>query len=399
MIKKFKNIETKFVNKDRKKIYFNSGAGTLVLKDTLEKFNFELENNLYSSSDGGNIDLRENIGETRNLIRDIFNVKRHDIIFQSNTTSSINLVAYNLNKILKKGDEIILTDTEHLSNFSPWIKFAKEYKIKVNIIETDKGLINIKNLKSKISKKTKLISFNHLSNTFSLENNISEIINLCKDLNIYSFVDAAQSFSKVEIDFSKIDPDFLVISAQKAFGIDSFGVLLARKEIINNFEPLIIGGKMNKGLDKMNNLIYANSPYKFEAGSKSVSNISSFSKSLEFISELDLEKVKLYLIELSNYCKDKLSNISNIDIINNNVDSIGTVLIRDKNYSSQDLYYYLEQNNIFTTQGFICSNNNNPNINNEKFLRISFHIYNSKEQIDKLYNVLNNGGNYLDENI
>ena len=176
--------------------------------------------------------------ETRVSVQKYLNAKdKNEIVFTKGATEAINLVANTFGqKYLNEGDEVLITELEHHSNYVPWhfLRKAKNIKIKFAEINND-GEITLESVKEKITDKTKIISLTHLSNVTGAILPIKEIVNLAHSKNIPVLVDGCQSAPHLKIDMQDLDCDFYAISGHKMYGPTGIGVLYAKKNGLKIF--------------------------------------------------------------------------------------------------------------------------------------------------------------------
>src|SRR3989338_6379171 len=156
-----------------------------------------------------------------------------NIVFTKNTTESLNLLAYSLTSGLKKGDEIVISQMEHHSNFVPWQQLAKQRNLKLKFIKIDEeGNLDKKNIQECITKKTKIVSLTHVSNVLGTVNPIREIAKIAHEKGAVMVADGAQSAPHMPVDVKKLDVDFYAFSGHKMLGPTGIGVLYGKKELL-----------------------------------------------------------------------------------------------------------------------------------------------------------------------
>ena len=185
--------------------------------------------------------------ETRMSVKNFINAKfKEEIIFTKNATEAINLVATTFGQQnIKEGDEIIITELEHHSNYVPW-HFLRENKkaiIKFAPINND-GDIIIEELQKLITPKTKIIAVTHLSNVTGTIVPIKEIVEIARKKNIPVLVDGCQSAPHIKVDVSDLDCDFYAFSGHKVYGPTGVGILYAKRKWLEKLPPYIGGGAM-----------------------------------------------------------------------------------------------------------------------------------------------------------
>ena len=206
--------------------------------------------------------------DTRDKVKQYIKAKyREEIIFTKGATEAINLVATSFGeKYITKGDEIIITELEHHSNYVPW-HFTRQKKgaiIKFAPVN-ERGEVEIGEIKKLITNKTKIIAITHISNVTGAIMPIKEIVELAKSKKIPVLIDGTQGAPHLELNMQDLDCDFYAISCHKMYGPNGLGILYAKKKWLDDLPPYQGGGGMINEVSK-NEVTYASTPTKFEAG-------------------------------------------------------------------------------------------------------------------------------------
>ncbi|MDO5568607.1 MAG: cysteine desulfurase [bacterium] len=383
-------------------IYFDNGATTLKPRCVINEITKYYES--YSTNaHRGDYKLSHITDklyeETRNKVKDFINAKNSkEIIFTKGTTESLNLVAfgYFLNQLSPK-DEIILTKSEHASNLLPWYILKKKLNIVIKYIELDSNYhVSIKQIEKIITDKTKVISLAHITNVIGDIRPIKEIVKLAHQHNIKVVVDAAQSIAHEIIDVTDLDVDFLAFSAHKMYGPTGVGILYAKEELLQNTQPLNYGGGMNSNFFEDGIINYKDIPTIFEAGTPDIASILGFGATIDFINKIGMINIKKHEQDLKNYLLKKLKELDFITIYNEEADA-PIIAFNINNVFSQDTAIYLDKYNICVRAGNHCAKILKSLISINNTCRISLALYNTKDEIDLLINVLKNYKNIYQE--
>lgn len=376
-------------------IYFDNGATSLkpkILSETISDY----YNNYSANAHRGDYDLSLKVDDkfekTRDIIKDFINAKnKKEIIFTSGTTDSLNKIIFGYFKYnLKENDEIILTKSEHASNVLPWFELKEELNLKIKYVELDENLnLTIDNLKKCITYKTKVISIALITNVVGDIRPIKEIIEIAHKNNILVVGDAAQSIAHTKTDVQDLDIDFLAFGAHKMYGPTGVGVIYGKEELLNNIRPIIFGGGMNASYTSDNIRIYNEIPYLLEAGTQNIAGVIGFGSVIEYINSIGIEKIEKYEKELKKYTVKRLEEVKDIIIINKNTES-AIITFNMKDIFAQDLAIYLNKYNICVRAGNHCTKTLKEEIGIKNTCRASLSFYNTKEEIDKLVEVLKN---------
>ena len=376
-------------------IYFDNGATTLKPK-ILGEAVLDYYNNYSSNAHRGDYTLSlkasEKYEETRKLVKKLINASSKDeIVFTSGTTDSINKIVFGyFENILKEGDEVLLTKSEHASNLLPWFELADKLNLKIKYIELDSNHeVLISNLKKAITDKTKVISIAHISNVVGDVRPIKEIATLAHKNNILTLVDGAQSVPHMKVDVQDLDIDFLAFSAHKMCGPTGVGVLYGKKELLNDIKPIIFGGGMNADFSHDGTRIYKSMPDRLEAGTPNIAGVIGFGYVIKYLLEIGFDDIHKYELELKDYLIKRLKEIKEIKVYNENSKS-GIVTINYEGIFPQDLSIYLDKYNICTRAGNHCAKILKDELHIKNTCRISLYFYNNKKEIDKLIEALKN---------
>ena len=376
-------------------IYLDNGATTLkpkIVVDKMVDYYEKYTSNIHRGDYNNAIKTNEEYDNVRNIVKDFINAEDpNEIVYTSGTTESLNLAVFGFFKNkLSEGDEVLISKAEHASNVLPWLALEKEKKIKVKYIPLDENYeLTLDNLESSLTDKTKVISIAHISNVIGDIRDIEKIGKICKEKNIYFVVDAAQSVSHIPIDVVKANVSFLAFSAHKMTGPTGVGVLYGKKELLKDMEPLKYGGGMNQSFESDNSYILKDYPIKFEAGTPPIAEVIGLGEAIKFITDIGVEKIHDHEYSLKKYLIDNLEKIPNIVLYNKNSKS-GIVTFNIKGVFSQDTSVYLNHYNIAIRAGNHCAKILKDDLNIKNTCRISIYLYNTKEEIDKVIEVLKN---------
>ncbi|MDD3241432.1 MAG: cysteine desulfurase [Bacilli bacterium] len=382
-------------------IYFDNGATSMKPKcilDEVSEYYSKYTANAHRGDYDNSLIVDEKYEEVRTKTKKLINSKSDkEIVFTKGTTDSINLVANGFIKdILVENDEIIITKAEHASNILPWLRLAKEKNIIVKYIPlNENNEVTIENLLNTISEKTKVISLAHITNVIGDTRPIKEIGQICKDKGIYFIVDGAQSVPHIKADVQELNIDFLAFSAHKMLGPTGVGVLYGKEEYLEKINPQVLGGGMNSTFTSAGEVKYKSIPTALEAGTPNIEGVIAFGRAIDYLLEIGYEKINEYEKELSEYLREKLNLVRNIEIYNKEIEG-SIVAFNIKGYFAQDTAVFLNKYKICVRAGNHCAKILEEEINVKNTCRISLYFYNTKEEIDKLIEVLNKQEEILD---
>ncbi len=328
--------------------------------------------------------------ETRKAIQGFINSNEaEEIIFTKGTSESINLVASSWGrKFLNAGDEVLISTMEHHSNIVPWQMICEEKGAILKIMPINEaGEIVIEEVKKLLSEKTKMVAFNHASNTLGTVNPVKQITKMAHAVGAKVLVDGAQSTSHLEVDVKDLNVDFFAFSAHKMYGPTGLGVLYGKRDILEKMPPYQGGGEMIKDVS-FEGTTYNDIPYKFEAGTPDIANVIAFKKAIEFIEELGKDNIAAYEHELLIYATEKLAAIEEVKIVGTAKDKVSVISFTVEGVHHFDLGMWLDAKGIAVRTGHHCTQPLMEHFCIEGTARASFSVYNTHEEIDAFVKAL-----------
>jgi cysteine desulfurase/selenocysteine lyase len=356
-----------------------------------EKYNANVHRAAYSLSQEASILYENAHKETAKFI----NAKGiEEIIFVKNTTEAINLLAYSLD--LNRDDEVVLTLLEHHSNIVPWemLSKIKGFKVKYADIHED-GTLNYESLEHCVNPKTKIVSISHMPNVTGVVNDLEKITKIAHDNHSLISVDAAQSAPRMPIDVKKLDVDFLVFSGHKMLAPTGIGVLFGKQHILEKMKPFLSGGDMIKEVryntsSESCEITLSDLPWVFEAGTSNISGGVGLMEAIHYLSKLGMDNVLNYERDLTRYALCRLKEIEDMEIYGSTFDlkKGGIISFNIKSKSPHEVSLFLDQFGIMARSGYHCAQPLHEKIGTKGSVRISFYIYNIREEIDRLIDIL-----------
>ncbi len=322
--------------------------------------------------------------DSRKTVANFFNVlDPQQIIFTSGTTDSINIVAQGLAKsILKSGDEIILSQYEHHSNILPWQLWAQENNGTLKVIPLNQNQeLDLEKFEALITPKTKIVTVAHVSNTLGVITDIEKIINVAKKHNLIVLVDGAQSAPHMQIDLQELEADFFVCSAHKMYGPTGVGVLYMNNYWLNNLPISKTGGGTIKTVS-FEKTEYAEGALRFEPGTPNIAGVIGFAAAIIFMNEIGLSNIYNHELALVNYTHQKLSEINDVIVYGVSDHKAGVISFNVKGQHPFDVGTLLDKYGIAVRTGHHCTQPLMQHLGIQGTVRVSFAVYNTKEEID-----------------
>ena len=327
--------------------------------------------------------------ETRNTVQTFIGAKHnHEIIFTKGTTDSINLVANGFRTLLKKGDEIIISEMEHHSNIVPWQMCCEQSGSTLKVIPLlDNGSLDMNEFDNLLSENTKLVSVTHISNALGTINDIETIITKAHNVGAKIMIDGAQAASHISLDMQKLDADFYCFSAHKMFGPTGVGVLYGKENSLNALPPYQGGGEMIKEVS-FSGTTYAELPHKFEAGTPNIAGVIAFKTAIDFITDLGVETIAKYEDELLQYATAEILKIEGVKIYGTAKNKSGIISFNIEGLHPYDIGMIVDKMGVAIRTGHHCTQPIMDRFNIPGTARISLAVYNTKMEIDICINAI-----------
>ena len=369
-------------------IYFDNAATSQTptcvinsISDYYNNYNSNIHRGVHSLSE----EATEAYEKAREKIQIHFNAKhKEEIIFTSGTTHSINIVSNGFLNLIGENDEIIVSGLEHHSNIVPWQMMCKKTNSKLKVIPLDKnGELDLKEFKNLVSKKTKLVFLNHVSNALGIINPIEEIIQISHSYNALVLIDGAQSAAHFKIDLQKLNVDFFTASAHKLCGPTGVGFLYGKKELLEKIEPFMGGGEMISDVT-FEKTTYAEIPHKFEAGTPNISGVIAFGVALDYMNSLGFENIRQYEDKLLKYATEKLKEIDGLIIYGDVKNKTSVISFNISGIHSYDIGSILDKYGVAVRTGQHCAQPIMDHFDIPGTVRVSLSFINTFEEIDIL---------------
>jgi cysteine desulfurase / selenocysteine lyase len=330
-------------------------------------------------------------GARQSVARFLNAAQPDEIVWTRGSTEGINLVATAWARpLLRRGDEILLTFAEHASNLLPWRLVAEQTGAMIRYVEVDEdGRILLEDLDHKLSSRTKLVCFSHVSNVAGYINPAAEITARAHKAGARVLIDAAQSAPHIRLDVRALGCDFLVFSGHKILGPMGAGVLFGRRELLEQMPPYQSGSNMAHGVD-VDAQEYEHASHKFSAGTPNVSGAVGLAAALRYLSGQDRAVVDQHESQLTKHALERLAEIPGLRVLGprqaeQRVPVFSFVI---KNQSPQTILRYLDSEGIAVRAGDLAALPLLKRFGVSAAVRASCHLYTQPEEIDRLVTAL-----------
>lgn len=399
------NIKSKFpvFTHHPELIFLDSGASVQkprFVLDAVRKFSEKNYANIHRGGYKLSLNASEEFENSRKNIANFLGTAPKNLIFTKNGTEASNMIAHIISeKFLRKGDEILISISEHHANILPWRRAAE--KIGAEIIwvfpEHKNTVITVKDFENQISEKTKVIAFAHVANVTGQIFPVHKIANLAKKHDIITVLDACQSVPHFPVDFTALEIDFAFFTGHKLGAGGTGGAFISQKflEKINShnseISPFLLGGGIVQDVTQTGYTLL-NFPENFEAGTPNIEAVIGLSAAVDFLKGLQnddfdykthgQEIVKYALVQFQKF-------LQNWEIIGeknpeNSHNRSGNISFYHPKIHHIDVAAFLSEKNIAVRTGFHCANPLHHWVKTSGSVRASFWVYSQKSDIDAL---------------
>ncbi len=369
-------------------VYFDNAATSQtpqqvidVIVDYYSNYNANIHRGVHTLSQ----EATDKYEAARKTIQNHFNAKyAYEIILTSGTTHSINLIANGFASLLNEKDELIVSALEHHSNIVPWQMLCEKTGATLKVIPmTNQGELDMQAYTNLLSKNTKLVFVNHISNALGTINPIETIIEKAHQVGAAVLIDGAQACPHIKPDVQALDVDFYVTSAHKMCGPTGVGMLYGKEEWLKKLPPYQGGGEM---IDQVTfeKTTYAGLPHKFEAGTPNICGGIAFGAAIDYMNTIDFNNIANYEHKLLEYGTKRLLEIEGLKIYGTSKNKTSVISFNLDGIHPYDVGTLLDKMGIAVRTGHHCTQ---PIMDFYKIpgtVRASFAFYNTKEEIDAL---------------
>tara|TARA_B100000927_G_scaffold179472_1_gene144553 strand:- start:881 stop:2104 length:1224 start_codon:yes stop_codon:yes gene_type:complete len=379
----------------KKLTYLDSGATSQKPNSVIEKMNqvYKFTNaNVHRGTYVLSAETTQEYEDVRNKCKSFLNASESDeIIFTKGTTEALNFLANAIaNKFMTKGDEIILSEIEHHANIIPWQMVAEKFGLKINYVKINKDFsLDLDDLKSKLSKKTKVVSIVGESNLSGMLPDIKEINDIVKNNSeALLIIDGAQLVPHRKVDVKELGIDFLVFSGHKMLGPTGIGVVWGKKDLLDSLDPVYGGGDMIEEVH-YDRATWAPVPHKFEAGTPPYVEAIGLGAAIDYLENLGMTEVEKHSDELREYGRQTLLDIDGVNVIHSQQEIAGcTFGMYVDGVHASDLSLMLDTHGVAVRAGHHCVQPFHRKLGIDATIRSTAYIYNDKEDIDTLKSAL-----------
>lgn len=332
------------------------------------------------------VDATDEYESTRDAVKEYINAAaREEIVFTSGTTGSINLVAFSFGEtFVNKGDEIIVSESEHHSNIVPWQMLCQRKGAVLRVLHVDEdGHLNLEELKSLLNPKTRIVAVTQISNVLGILNPVKEIVSICHSTGCPVLIDGAQGMVHEGVDVQDVDCDFYAFSGHKIYAATGTGVLYVKQDLAEQLPPFMGGGEMIATVS-FDGTSYAEMPYRFEAGTPNFNAVPTLVPAIRLLRKMRSDEELNKAVEnVKELVYQSLSSNPQIHLYGRVKDlkyKIPVFSFTVEGAHHEDLALILDKMGIALRSGHMCAEPLMNRFGQTGMLRASFAPYNTMEE-------------------
>ncbi len=370
-------------------IYLDNAATTQkpqIVIDAIRDYYTTTNSNIHRGTHHLSNQATEAHESARETVRAYINAAHdHEIIFTRGTTEGINLVAYCFGEaFVNPGDEVIVTEMEHHSNFVPWQMMCERRRAHFRVIPFDEnGELRLDIYQNLLNEKTRIVAFNHVSNSLGTINPAKKMIEMAHKAGAAVLVDAAQSVQHIEHDVRDLDADFYAFSGHKIYAPTGIGVLYGKEAWLNRMPPYQGGGEMID-LVTIEKTTYNKLPFKYEAGTPNIVGPIGLARAIEYLNILGFDDVRAHEDDVLDYGREQLAAIEGLTIYGNAKERTSILAFNIEGIHHYDLGTLLDTRGVAVRTGHHCTQPIMTALGIEGTVRASLALYNTRQDIDAL---------------
>ncbi|WP_024477524.1 SufS family cysteine desulfurase [Arthrobacter sp. CAL618] len=343
------------------------------------------------------VDATDAFEAARDTIAAFVGAAVDEIVWTSNATEAINLVAYSFSNasagrggsaaarfVIGPGDEIVVTEMEHHANLIPWQELAARTGATLRYIPVDDdGALRLDEAATIINQATAIVAFTHASNVLGTINPVAELVALAQQHGALTVLDACQSVPHLPVDVHALDIDFMAFSGHKMLGPTGIGALYGRAELLNAMPPFLTGGSMITTVT-MERAEYLPAPARFEAGTQRISQAIALAAAANYLTETGMQRIQQWEETLGKQLVDGLSQLPGIRVLGPaaGVQRIGLAAFDVDGVHAHDVGQYLDHQGIAVRVGHHCAQPLHRRLGLTATTRASTYLYNTSDEVD-----------------
>ncbi len=381
-------------------VYLDSGATSQKPRQVLDAERAFVEQHTAAVNRGANTlagEATQLFEGARATIAAFIGADADELVFTSNATEAINLVAYGMSNAslgrggdaaarfrLSEGDELVITEQEHHSNLVPWQELALRTGATLRVIGLeDDGTIRLDEAAEVIGARTKLVAITHVSNVLGSISPIDRVVELAHAVGALVLLDACQSAPHIPLDVHALGVDFAAVSGHKMLGPTGVGALYGRRELLAALPPFLTGGSMitTVGLQSSD---YLPPPARFEAGTQRVSQAIALAEATRYLSAIGMPRIAAHEHTLGQRLVEGLSVLPGVRVLGPapGVDRVGLASFVVDGVHAHDVGQFLDDRGIEVRVGHHCAQPLHRRLGVTASTRASSYLYTTEAEVD-----------------
>ncbi|WP_404473362.1 cysteine desulfurase [Microbacterium aerolatum] len=379
-------------------VYLDSGATSqrpFAVLDAEREFAATLNAAVHRGAHTLAAEATEVFEDARSTLARFIGAGDDEIVWTSNATEAINLVAYAFSNAtvgrggpaaerfrLGQGDEIVTTEMEHHANLIPWQELAARTGATLRVIPLDDdGALRLD--ENRITDRTKILAVTHVSNVLGVINPVEQLIAAAHDVGALVLLDACQSAPHLPLDVRALDVDFAVLSGHKMLGPTGIGALYGRRELLEAMPPFLTGGSMITTVTTAQ-AEYLPPPQRFEAGTQRVSQAVALAAAIDYLNAIGMPRVAAHEAALGQRLVDGLTAIEGVRVLGAGIDlpRVGLASFDIPGIHSHDVGQFLDDRGIAVRVGHHCAQPLHRRLGVTASTRASTYLYSTEAEVD-----------------
>ncbi|HKA14332.1 MAG TPA: cysteine desulfurase [Myxococcota bacterium] len=314
---------------------------------------------------------------------------RREIVFTSNATEAINLVAYSYGRRhVEPGDEVLVTHMEHHGNFVPWQVLCEERGAVLRVAPIDdRGVLRMDEFEKLLSPRTRIAAVTHVSNVLGTVNPVREIAQLCRKRGVPLLVDGAQAVPHQRVDVGALGCDFYAFSGHKLYGPSGVGVLWGRAALLEAMPPFLTGGSMIESVT-LHGTTFAGIPQRFEAGTPNIAAIIGLGAAIDYVERIGFDAIGAHERALLGYADARLAEVPGLHILGTAPHKAAVISMVMDDVHPHDLGTILDREGVAVRTGHHCAQPLMERFDVPATARASLALYNDESDVDALVSAL-----------
>jgi cysteine desulfurase/selenocysteine lyase len=345
----------------------------------------------------------ERFEDARATIARFVGAREDEIVWTSNATEALNLVAYAIGNAtagrggaaaerfrLAPGDEILVTEMEHHANLIPWQELAARTGAVLRYIPiSPDGTLRMDEAARLVTARTRILAFTHVSNVLGVINPVQELVALAHSVGALTVLDACQSAPHLPLDLTALGVDFAAFSGHKMLGPTGIGVLFGRSELLNALPPFLTGGSMISTVT-MESAEYLPSPHRFEAGTQRVSQAIALASAVDYLERIGIDRIAAHDAALGQQLVIGLNEIPGVTVLGPGIGQkrVGLASFDVAGIHSHDIGQFLDDRSIAVRVGHHCTQPLHRRLGVTSSTRASAYLYTTEDEVDEFLGAL-----------